>query len=247
MEQQKPIIIAHRGAAGEAPENTLASFRLAVEQGCDGIELDVHLSRDGEIIVIHDETVDRTTDGTGAVSGMTLEEIKRLDAGSWFHETFTGERIPTLEEVFAVVPGRVMINVEIKRSETGEMPVRLIRLMKRCDRMASVVVSSFDHGCLLELKRLEPSIRIGLLYHQTPLEPVDVKNNFPADVYSLHPHGLLLTPTYAAESEANGFRVYPWTVNHREDMQKVLAAGVHGIITDFPGRLHTLLNAKVLP
>ncbi|HEY8531638.1 MAG TPA: glycerophosphodiester phosphodiesterase family protein, partial [Limnochorda sp.] len=113
----KPLILAHRGASAEAPENTLAAFRLALEQGADGFELDIHRTRDGHLVVCHDERVDRTTDGTGFIGSMTLAELKKLDAGRWFDARFAGERIPTLDEVWALVEeagGIRLLNIEVK-------------------------------------------------------------------------------------------------------------------------------------
>ncbi|WP_281166722.1 glycerophosphodiester phosphodiesterase [Paenibacillus ginsengihumi] len=128
---KKPLVIGHRGAAGEAPENTLASFRLALEQGADAVELDVHMSADGEIIVCHDATVNRTTDGQGAISTMSTAELRQLDAGRWFHERFAGERLPLLEEAFRLVPDNIMIHVEIKCPYSVRLEERLLGLLAR--------------------------------------------------------------------------------------------------------------------
>ena len=152
----KPVIFAHRGASGEAPENTLAAFKLGLAQGCDAFELDVHLSKDGQIVVIHDGTIDRTTDGLGAVNEMTVEELKAFDAGSWFDEKYRGERIPLLEEVFDITPGHIIINIEIKGSYNGQLEPALIDLLKKRDRLDTVVISSFDWKSLRYIKELEP-------------------------------------------------------------------------------------------
>src|SRR5690625_6609337 len=144
--KMKPLIIAHRGASGNAPENTLAAFQLAVEEGADGIELDVHLSKDGELVVIHDDTLDRTTNGTGRVQDKDLDELKTYDAGSWFDSKFASERIPLLQEVIDILPDDVFLNVEIKNSPTvrseehtselqsrGHLVCRLLLEKQKCD------------------------------------------------------------------------------------------------------------------
>ncbi|GAA3402300.1 glycerophosphodiester phosphodiesterase [Paenibacillus hodogayensis] len=235
------MVIAHRGAAGEAPENTLAAFALGLEQGCTGIELDVHLSKDGEIIVCHDTTLNRTTDRQGAIGNLTVEEIKQADAGSWFHERFAGERVPLLEEVFDLVPPEVQINVEIKAGNDGIAPA-LVELMKRKDRLNDVFVSSFDFDILERLKELEPEARIGLLYHIRMTHHDRMAGLLDYPVYSLHPHWSRMDKRSVSEAIERGLRVYPWTVNEEANMLNMIDCGVSGIITDYPGRLKRLLE-----
>ncbi|QJD87243.1 glycerophosphodiester phosphodiesterase [Cohnella herbarum] len=238
----KPLIIAHRGAAGEAPENTLAAFRLGMEQGCDAIELDIHLSKDGEIIVCHDETIDRTSDGTGAIRELTVAEIKRADAGGWFSEKYAGERIPLLEEVFELVPSSIMINIEIKSSFEQRLETTLARLLRRTARLSSVVVSSFDFNCLAVLKQIEPEARIGLLY-EDKATLADPTNQLTVPVYSLHPYFGKLDIEDAREAVRQGLRVYPWTVNGEEQIRLMIEYGVSGVITDYPGRMKKILGS----
>lgn len=236
------MIIAHRGAAGEAPENTLAAFALGLEQGCTGIELDVHLSKDGEIIVCHDTTLNRTSDRQGAIGDLTVAEIKQADAGRWFHERFAGERVPLLEEVFDLVPRDVQINVEIKAGVQQLVPA-LVDLLKRKDRLDSVFVSSFDFDCLERLKELEPEARIGLLYKISMTNHYRMAALLDCPVFSLHPHWSVLTKQNVSAATSRGLSVYPWTVNKEEDMRTMIGYGVSGIITDFPGRLKSLLDS----
>ncbi|MEF3303472.1 glycerophosphodiester phosphodiesterase [Paenibacillus sp. GYB003] len=236
------MVIAHRGAAGEAPENTLGAFALGLEQGCTGIELDVHLSKDGEIIVCHDATIDRTTDRKGAIHELTVEELKKADAGRWFDERFEGERLPLLEEVFDLVPPAVEINVEIKAG-VGDIVPALIRLMRRKDRLAGVFVSSFDFDILERLKEQEPEARIGLLYNIRMKNQYRMAQLLDGPVYSLHPHWSRLDEQNVRAATERGLRVYPWTVNKEDDMRKMIACGVSGIITDYPGRLKRLLES----
>lgn len=239
---KRPLIIAHRGSKGEAPENTLAAFLLALEQHCDAIELDIHLSKDGVPVVIHDDTVDRTTNGTGAVESMTVDELKALDAGNWFDSQYAEEQIPTLAEVFELVPPSIMINVEIKGISGGRTEQELLKLLAAYDRVESVVVSSFDHKCLLRLKQAEPRIRIGLLYCSNFVNHVVAANLIGVPVYSLHPQADLIGPEDIAAAHEAGLKVYPFTINREEHMKLGIYVGLDGIITDYPGRLYSLLN-----
>lgn len=243
----KPLIIAHRGASGEAPENTLASFHLALEQGCDAIELDVHLSADGELIVCHDDLIDRTTSGTGRIADMTVSELKKYDAGSWFHEKYSGETLPLLEEVFDAVPEEIIVNVEIKNIPSYYQGIErsLHDLMIKKNRIGSVVVSSFDHQCLLRIKQLEPEIKIGLLYYANLTNHRSYAETFGASVFSLHPYFEAIRHDDIGDAEKHGLKVYPWTVNQSEEMEALINAGVSGIITDFPGKLKQLLMTRV--
>ncbi|MDR6883325.1 glycerophosphodiester phosphodiesterase [Bacillus sp. 3255] len=244
MSKQPLLVIAHRGARGEAPENTLAAFRLGLEQGCDAIELDIHLSKDGEIIVIHDDTLNRTTDMQGRVNDLTLAEIKQADAGGWFHESFAGERVPTLEEVFDLVPANIMINVEIKHSYGRHTEPALVELIRRKNRVHSVVISSFDHKSLLFMKLLEPDIRIGLLYDINPGQHSAMAGTVGAPVYSLHPKHTRISREDVRAAIAQGLQVYPYTINDDKRMAELIELGVSGIITDYPGKLRAMLQAQ---
>lgn len=238
---ERLMVIAHRGAAGEAPENTLAAFALGLEQGCTGIELDIHLSKDGEIIVCHDATIDRTTDRAGAIREQTVEELKRADAGRWFDERFAGERLPLLEEVFDLVPADVRINVEIKAG-TNDLVPALVGLLRRKSRVESVFVSSFDFDVLERVAELEPEAKVGLLYNIRLSKHYRMADLLDCPVYSLHPHWSRMDRQKVREATERGLRVYPWTVNKEEDMRKMIECGVSGIITDYPGRLKKLLE-----
>lgn len=241
MSLHKPMIIAHRGAKGLAPENTLAAFRLGMDQGCEGIELDVHLSADGEIMVCHDFTLDRTTDGTGLIREKTASEIRSYDAGAWFGEAYRGEFVPTLGEVFDLVPESIMINVEVKHSYDGLMDEKLVEFLRQRNRFERVVVSSFDHKCVRRIKRMEPRVKIGLLYQSNLLDPVAYARSFDVDVYSLHPYFRLLDREDVQKAVDSGLNVYPYTANDENDLLELTAFGVSGIITDYPGRLRDLL------
>lgn len=242
MPNQRPLVIAHRGAKGMAPENTLGAFQLGVEQKCDAIELDVHLSSDGEIIVCHDETLDRTTNGEGRIIDKELAEIRTLDAGSWYSEAYRGEKVPTLGEVFDLVPSSIMVNVEVKNSYDGRMEERLIAFMRERDLFDQVVVSSFDHKYLYRIKVAEPKVKIGLLYQIRLHNAARYAKNFGVDVYSLHPYFDHLDKDDVEQALQEGLQVYPWTPNEQHELEKVIGYGASGIITDFPARLDAILS-----
>lgn len=244
MSKNQPLVIGHRGAASIAPENTWASFRTAIEEGADGIELDIHLSADGKLIVIHDDTVDRTTDGSGEVWKMTAEELRKLDAGAWFDERFRGERLPLLEEVFALVPPGLLINIEIKGSYGGKLEEELSRMLDAEGRSHRVVVSSFDHKILQRLKRLRPATAIGLLYSANPVTHLGLTTGMQGEVTSFHPHHRLIGESDITELRRAGYAVYPYTPNREEDWRRLVRAGASGIITDRPGELRELLRRE---
>ncbi|GAK39187.1 glycerophosphodiester phosphodiesterase [Paenibacillus urinalis] len=241
MNSTMPIIIAHRGAAGVAPENTLASFELALTQGCHAFELDIHLSKDEEIMVIHDYTIDRTTDGTGAVQDMTLDELRSYDAGSWYDAQYQGQKIPTLREVFELAPKDLMINVEIKGGLEAGIEQKLVNLLREYDRTEQVVVSSFHFGALQKLQALDATIKLGLLYHQDFQHPELLPDAVGVNTYSLHPYYKQLTDNQLAVALDKGLEVYPWTVNETEDMKRMVELRVSGIITDYPEKLQQVL------
>ncbi|MNR05388.1 Glycerophosphoryl diester phosphodiesterase [compost metagenome] len=245
MSNDRTLIIAHRGASGEAPENTLAAFSLALAQGCDAIELDIHLSADGDIVVCHDDTLQRTTDRNGKIHEWTTDELKWADAGKKFHEKYEGEQIPLLEEVFDLVPPEIMINVEIKGSNGRRTEAKLVELVRRRNRIDSVIVSSFDHKGLALLKQLEPSIRIGLLYTGNFMSHTKIAENAGIPVYSLHPYYKHLDAVDIREAIRSGLHVYPYTINNEQEMKKAINLGVSGIITDYPARLRRLLESDM--
>ncbi len=246
MEKNRPLIIAHRGASGEAPENTLAAFQLALEQGCDGIELDIHLTKDGQLAVIHDENIKRTTNGEGLIGDMTTAEFKKYDAGSWFSNKYKGERIPLLEEVFELVPRDILVNIEIKNIPSFYKGIeeKLLNLLLRYKRVDNVIVSSFDHQCLYRLKMLNRNIKIGLLYFENVEDHVGFAKLFGLPVESLHPDQRALRAEDVRKMIENGIKVFPWTCNSEESMKRMIHYGVSGIITNYPARLKSLIERK---
>lgn len=230
------LIIAHRGASGYAPENTLSSMELAISQGCDVIELDVHLTKDEQLIVCHDFTVDRTSNGTGEIKNLTLAEIKELDAGSWFSEQFIGERMPTLEEVLNFIPDTLFLNVEIKKNPTDnrELEKKLVDILVKYQRTGNTLVSSFNHLSIRKLKKLNDEIKIGVAIEADLIEPVKYLEQNDLSVYSYHPCYDYVYPEIVQQFHNHNIKVNCWTVNDKELAKQLEKMGVDSIITNFP-------------
>ena len=241
--RERPLIIAHRGASASAPENTLAAFRLALEQGADGIELDVTRCASGEVVVMHDATVDRTTDGTGAVLALPLDALRALDAGSWFGAAWSGERVPLLEEVLEEVGGRLRVNIEIKREGSGGGLEERVAELVRCHGLQdSVIISSFSPRALRRMRRAAPELPRALLTAwPAPPELILAWAGPLLAPQALHPPHRLVHAASVATAHRLGLRVNAWTVNERADMARMIALGVDGIITDRPAELAHLL------
>jgi glycerophosphoryl diester phosphodiesterase len=222
--------IGHRGVRGYEPENTLISFKKAIDMHVDGIELDVHLSADGELMVIHDETVDRTTNGKGFVNQLSLPELKRLLINK-------KHSIPTLTEVLDLANQKCFINIELKSYETADKVVDLIEkyVSENNWDYDHFLVSSFDWNALQQVTFLNSEIPIGVLT-ETDLDLAFAFAKF-IQAKSIHPYFHLLTAENTNRLQEKGFQVYPWTVNELEDIKKIKSYNVNGIITDFPDRL----------
>ena len=231
----KPLVWAHRGASHVAPENTLEAFSLACEMGADGIELDVHMSKDGALIVAHDETVDRCSSGTGRIIDMTLAEIKQLDFSNR-KPGYRGVRAPLLEEVFELVkPTRMTINIELK---TGIVLYEGIEAL--CVRLAAargmsdrVLYSSFNHYSLLAVKAAEPGARIAPLYTEALVEPWRYAAQIGA--YAIHPYyPAMATPRIMEGLAETGILCHPWTVDDEKALGWMARLGVSAVITNRP-------------
>lgn len=231
------LTIAHRGASGDYPENTLRAFLAALEAGADMCEFDVRMSRDGEVVVIHDATVRRTTGGRGEVAAMELAALKRLDAGARFGARFRGERIPTLDEVAVALGGRCGMNIELKASGLERAVCEIVR---RHDAIGSTVVSSFEWNQLRLVAEAEPRIRIALLASGDRLAMIEAAAAMRA--YAVAPRFDLVRPELCAEAHRRGLRVLTWTVDRRRAMRRLIAAGVDGIMTNYPERLRRVLG-----
>ncbi|TAK36232.1 MAG: glycerophosphodiester phosphodiesterase, partial [Chloroflexota bacterium] len=237
----KVQVVGHRGAMGHAPENTMASFTQGLALGADAIELDVQLSRDGALVVIHDATVDRTTSGTGLVKDLSLQELRQLDAGSWFGPQFAGERIPTLGEVLDWARGRTRLIVEIKNGPVYYPGIaeRVVACLREHNMLSDAMVISFDHPVVREVKDLEPALRTGVLYVGRVADPVALAARSGADV--LMPLAAYVTQDLINLAHAAGLRVSTWTVDQPEEMRRLMTLGVDGIGTNYPDRLRALL------
>lgn len=230
-ERPRPLIIAHRGDSAHAPENTLAAFRLAMQNGADGVELDVSLSADGELIVCHDNTVDRTTQGKGKIADLSLAQLKELDAGAWFSPSFAGERLPTLAEVFAALP-HGLIDVELKPGALNSpLPEKVAALVRQFGYESRVLITSFQP---LYLKRL-PHLTTGLL----ELPGGVGKVSHALFTTFLHPQFIVpyyksITVDFMAAQRKRQRSVIPWTVNDPQAIRALRDLGVDAIITDDP-------------
>ncbi|MCD8510281.1 MAG: glycerophosphodiester phosphodiesterase [Bacillus sp. (in: Bacteria)] len=244
MQLDKTLNIAHRGASSQAPENTMAAFSLGLKQGCDGIELDVQLSKDGDFVIIHDEYLHRTTNGTGKVSETDVSALKQLDAGSWFHEDFKGEKIPTLEELLEFVPSEIFLNLELKYkpSHLPNVEEKLLDILKKRNRLNNVVISSFNHKNLYRLKTLDNNVKIGLLYNSNLINHLKLIDTFSLPCYSLHPDYQMIDDEDITSTLEKGLELFIWTVNKERDYERLIELGVSGIITDCPGKLKTTLD-----
>ncbi len=236
---KKPLIIAHRGYRAKYPENTLAAFEGAIKTGVDMIELDVLLTKDRKAVVIHDETLDRTTNGQGLVSDFALSELKALDAGSWFDARFKGERLPTLEEVLEMVDKRVSINVEIKRSAyeahhpADAIEKQIVDLVTRKDALGHVLISSFEWRVLEHLAAMKQAPAIAVLSGgREEGDPLEACRKLGA--FSWNPRSRLLRKEHVRKMHEAGILVFPWNANTTKDIARMLEMGADGVIVDDP-------------
>lgn len=227
------LVIAHRGASGTRPENTLVAFRRAQELGAPMIELDVQLTRDREVVVIHDRTLARTTDGRGLVARRTLAELRALDAGRWFGPRYAGERIPTLAEVLAAVP--LAVNVELKARPGDALEARALAVVERAGALDRVVFSSFATASLVRLRRRSGRADIAVLWHQPRLAAaMRVAERVAAT--ALHLRKDAVSPAGMREARGAGLAVRLWTVNDPKESSRFADLGIAGVFTDFPER-----------
>ena len=239
-----PIIFAHRGASRYAPENTLAAFRLAHSLGAPAFELDTMLTGDGIPVVIHDDTLDRTTDGHGKVSGMTLAQIQQYDAGKRFPDDFSGERIPTLETVLDEFRGKILVNVELKNYSTpfDALPNRVAELVGKMNNLDSVIFSSFQPLNLLRIKKLLPAAKIALLIDEGIGWRILASPVFAClSPKFIHPHKKYISKNYLKSEHERGRRVNAWTVNEIAEAELFITWGIDGLITDDPKAMLELL------
>lgn len=232
-----PLILGHRGAKNYAPENTLAAFTLALEQGADGVELDAKISADGVVVVHHDTTLDRTTNGHGRLASFTFQALRELDAGSFFAEPFRGEKIPSLEEVFEIIGKRAVINVELTNYSTprDSLVEKVCELVRRHGLQKNIIFSSFNAGNLRKAARFLPEVPRGLLSLGGMLGLWSRSFGFNFGEYdALHPYITDVTAQTVQRVHRLKRKINVWTANKEEDIRRLMNWGVDGIITDDP-------------
>ncbi len=247
---KRPYIFAHRGASAYAPENTIAAFMLAIQQSADAIELDAKLCADGQVVVIHDQTVNRTTGADGRVADMTLAELQRLDAGSHFDVTFHGETIPTLDQVLEAVGKQTYINIELSNysSKTDHLPERAAEIVKRHALTHWIMFSSFNPVALIRAKRVLPDVPVGLLalkgrsgaWARSRLGSI-------LNYQALHPHYTDIDERLVERLHRKGIRVHPFTVNSAGDLLGMTRLDIDGIITDDPMLTRQIITQPDVP
>jgi glycerophosphoryl diester phosphodiesterase len=247
----QPLVYAHRGASAYAPENTLAAFELAIQHKADLIELDAKLTADQQVVVIHDRTVDRTTNGAGRVSELTLSEIRKLNAGNKFQDHYPHEKIPTLEEVIELCKGRICLNIELSNyaHPLDRLPYETANKIKHYQLQDQIIISSFHPIPLWRFQRLEPGVLIGFLARsgysgflsRSWLGRALVHYN------ALHPEKSDVNPALINHARKSGHKVVPFTVNDPEEMKKLIALGVDGLITDDPQLAREVISSNREP
>lgn len=234
---------AHRGASGYCPENTMMAFERAIELGAEGIETDVQMTKDGQLVLIHDETLNRTTSGSGFVKDHTLEELKALDAGVWLGQEFAGIKIPTLEELLVLAKKtNILLNLEIK---TGivlypGIEEKIINSVIAFGLKQKCILSSFNHYSMTACKEIDPQIKTGLLYTEGLFQPWEYCKMTGAD--AIHPYFRTIDSQIVKSTVNSGVEINVYTVNDEKDMNRMIEFGVHGIITNYPDRLNKIGN-----
>lgn len=246
-------IIAHRGANKRAPQNTLPAFQKAIDMGTDGFETDVHLSKDGVPVICHNYTIDETSNGTGKIEEMTLEQLKGYDFGSYYDPKFKGTTLPTLDEFLDLAMGKGLkaLNIELKpEKDTArrEMLVRKTLEAVEARGLSDILlISSFSPEILEYIKQVDPSCKTAFLYpagyvraHLAILPPFGLMSKMKC--HAAHPHKLCIRGNFVRKAHEKGIQVNVWTVNESEDIRAMIEAGVDGIITDCPDRVRNILN-----
>jgi glycerophosphoryl diester phosphodiesterase len=239
--------IAHRGFSGEAPENTLAAFKRAIEVGSDMIELDVHLSKDGEVIVIHDDTLKRTTTGNGRVADFNLQELRKLDAGFWSGSQFRGEKIPTLKEVFELTRDNILLHIELKEGDLGQYNLidltdRTLKEVERAGMLDQVLFGSFNLSAVDRIREKYPRLPVALIYNKPWSLPQEAMGGRPLPVLSCSE--TVLNQANLSKAHEQGIKVFVWTPNTEAHIERFLNIGVDGIVTNYPDRLIKILQKR---
>lgn len=252
INKKQTIVIAHRGASADAPENTMAAIKKAMAMGVDMVEIDVQLTKDKQVVLMHDLTVDRTTNGKGRVRDLRFDEIRKLDAGSWFSSDFKGEKVPTLEEVIETINGKCKLLIEVKRVKTKkpEIEAKIIQLIDKYNAQNWCVVQSFETEVVKNIQALDTSIECHkLVTMNISVLPLHLDSRIKTGtiykyktVQSINPYFKMLNKRKVDKIHSRGQKIITWTVNEKEDMKRMIDMGVDGIITNYPDRLIELLN-----
>lgn len=238
----RPLVIAHRGLSSQYPENTLPAFEAAVASGADMIELDITLTADGHFMVIHDDTLSRTTSAQGFVGNLRKNELQQLDAGKWFGGGGVSTPIPSIDEVLDRIGGRIQLNIEVKPffplNQAGRMQAglsRLLTILDERDLRSTAIFSSVNFYLLEYLRELDTDLRLGLIFRRplTDFDPEFVCRAF--NIWSLHPFHEQVDEALLSSMHDMGVKVFPYTINSRTRMRELLKLGVDGMFTDVPG------------
>ncbi|WP_042478471.1 glycerophosphodiester phosphodiesterase [Bacillus ndiopicus] len=235
----KPAIFAHRGASGQYPENTMIAFEEALRTDVAGIELDVQMTKDGQLVIIHDERIDRTTNGQGFVKDFTLAELEALDAGGWFSSSFAGERLPTLDAVLAWMKeegNNLRLNIELKNDQIqyARLEEKALSLIKAYDLQERIIISSFNPFSLQRVRMQNPDIEIGYLVLGVPDNALWIAREIGAN--AIHCQATYALSEFGEKAKKAGFPLRIYTVNDEEEYQQLVEVGVEVIMTDFPSR-----------
>jgi len=234
---------AHRGFSGEYPENTILAFRKGIEAGCDGIELDVHLTKDGEVVIIHDESIDRTTNGKGLVADYTLKELKEFDASFKFAGMYGKNEIPTLREYFELVKDtKIITNIELKTGINTYPGIekKTLELIDEFGLRDRIIISSFNHYSVLRMKELAPDMKYGLLSETWIIDFAKYAKDLGMDY--VHPIFCMVEPDFAASSKENGIGINTWTVNTDKDIREMIERGVTSVIGNYPDKARKIID-----
>ncbi|MHB8573954.1 MAG: glycerophosphodiester phosphodiesterase [Dehalococcoidia bacterium] len=238
---RRPLIISHAACKGHAPENTLAGIRAALALGCDAIEIDVHATAGGVAVLLHDDTVDRTTDGTGDVRAMSLADVRRLDAGAKsFEGRFSGERIPTLEEVLELTRGRALLIAEIKQANIEQLVADLVRRMDMADE---AMVWSFQPAVVARMRAIAPEIPCSQLWSERVPDMVKMcATALASNAQAVSPNHSFIDAPLVHRALLHGLRVFAWTADEPADIQRLIELDVDGICSNYPERVREALR-----
>lgn len=239
-EKEGFTIVAHRGASRIAPENTLSAMRKAIEFGADFAECDVFQTKDGELVLFHDEEMDRTTGKGGMIWDYTLAELKTMEVGSWFHEEFRGEPIPTLREVIRLVKGKIKLNIEVKVSgKDPDIAQKVVEIIQSEGIEQDCMVTSFEKPVILKVKEIAPQVITGFIFDEE--HPPDI---FEGNWEYVCSKRNVVDEDFVRVAKRKGKKIFVWTVNYPAEMKELIALGVDGIITDVPDLLKEVLDQR---